>query len=946
MTETSPWLHRAEALQRYVGYDIPLDRLRLTATHNSFTHDRDLSTHANYEVLTAQIFSMTDQLSCLGVRGLELDPHYIDELAEEGDEESAIRLCHTSDSAAGLIQTLCTWIYGWDVCNGMDVFDYDEDTGCRPGAPTAREGFAELATWLKLPENANEVLFIKLDSHLNDEDERVSTILADEFGEGMIFSPASWEEFSGNSTWPSPAELVALGTRVVIVGPEPSSLVFSDETQAVEVTTGAQNFDPDTCDEVDGFPEPSWHRVQGNVVTQRLTVWGFTVLEVEPDDDEEITADMTQDILKCGLTPTLDRIDPVLMEATMWSWATDRPETGFEEPRAAIVSVTDGRWTDVDRGAGSGETHSYACRSSDSDRRFDWVIVPMVSDGEFGGEFHEAEEACISEDGYVFGAPRTAYENTMLRSQMEESGVPTAWIKHTSPGDELGSSICWTHETSAEYCVDVYNGTCTDEPEPVTEFADGQLLLAKIPVDEYVRPDYEISKSVEILHKWARVAGDNDFDLSAREYVVGIMLAAVTVFIFGLVVACCCLSVGYMAAGSKEHRVGPSGFFGLLYPAGCKRGDFVGSRTLRVGVCFTMVTIIGAAFAIYGVRSVDSDVVNMSDNLQGMGQVMVEAQTRVETIFNLLGNVQDRFVAISSCYVASSLEDITEGIASARDALRVNVEDDGLGSVGHEILAVEESFSDTTATRRWALYLAGALALMMSVMHSVATHSALRKDTRREGGWMRTLVLIRRMILPLTLLVTILCWFIFGVSTSVALLTSDFCVEPSRHLTSTFSSPMDQDTVAFYTSCEGPNVFSDQLSTAHVHGSVAQRLLDDISDDDFAAQCPDEVASKSALDDDIASILDEINALGRLVQCSNINPLFVDGLEKSICNDGVGDIWFVIGGFAIVSVGLFVLALSFRLLLRQKQEDGLYKAIVHDTASHRHHHNAASQVGQ
>lgn len=29
---------------------MPLDKLTLTATHNSFTHDRDLLTHSNFEV--------------------------------------------------------------------------------------------------------------------------------------------------------------------------------------------------------------------------------------------------------------------------------------------------------------------------------------------------------------------------------------------------------------------------------------------------------------------------------------------------------------------------------------------------------------------------------------------------------------------------------------------------------------------------------------------------------------------------------------------------------------------------------------------------------------------------------------------------------------------------------------------------------------------------------
>lgn len=55
--------------------------------------------------------------------------------------------------------------------------------------------------------------------------------------------------------------------------------------------------------------------------------------------------------------------------------------------------------------------------------------------------------------------------------------------------------------------------------------------------------------------------------------------------------------------------------------------------------------------------------------------------------------------------------------------------------------------------------------------------------------------------------------------------------------------------------------------------------------------------------------------------CGNTpqNRFFVDGVEVSICNNAPGDIWFVICGFAIVSVGLFVVAVSFRLLLQQKE---------------------------
>ncbi|CAN0165747.1 unnamed protein product, partial [Ectocarpus sp. 4 AP-2014] len=56
---------------------------------------------------------------------------------------------------------------------------------------------------------------------------------------------------------------------------------------------------------------------------------------------------------------------------------------------------------------------------------------------------------------------------------------------------------------------------------------------------------------------------------------------------------------------------------------------------------------------------------------------------------------------------------------------------------------------------------------------------------------------------------------------------------------------------------------------------------------------------------------------------------FVEGVEEALCTDAPDAIWFVICGFAVVSVGLFVVAVSFRLLLQQKEE-GLYKVIFED----------------
>lgn len=54
---------------------------------------------------------------------------------------------------------------------------------------------------------------------------------------------------------------------------------------------------------------------------------------------------------------------------------------------------------------------------------------------------------------------------------------------------------------------------------------------------------------------------------------------------------------------------------------------------------------------------------------------------------------------------------------------------------------------------------------------------------------------------------------------------------------------------------------------------------------------------------------------------------FVEGIEGSVCQDASSKVWYVIGGFAVVSISLFVVAVAFRLLLQQKEvRDYLYSA--------------------
>ncbi|CAN0074480.1 unnamed protein product [Pylaiella littoralis] len=472
-TETPDWLLRAHEHQNFLGYDRPVDTRTEPATHNSFTSDWNITSRSQFEVKTAQQYNMTNQLKCLGVRRLELDPHYIEELQIGDDIDSAIHLCHIRPSTASIISTFCG-TFTWEYCEGVGIFDYGADTGCRNDSSTLTQGFEEIAAWLLDDQNKMEILGIKLDSFVDGAADRVSAIAADVFGVETIFSPAHLEAFrnSTNGTgWPTPAQLLDEGTRLMIVGEEPSELVFDINNDPNEVIISPENFNDATCNDVLGLPEPSWTYLQGNVEefsaafsSERFGT--VTIFEEVPDPDEAVTEENAPKAMLCGLTPAFDRMNASLLNSTIWSWSEGRPKVGFQRPRAAIVSAADGRWTDT----GVSSKHPYACRQKDD--RNSWNVI--AKRGKFSEATHECE--CLGE-GYILGAPRTKKENYELQLAMEAVGVQTVWIAHTSKGDLGGSSACWAREGGPEYCVKEFDDTCSAVgPEP-SETVDGLLPL-------------------------------------------------------------------------------------------------------------------------------------------------------------------------------------------------------------------------------------------------------------------------------------------------------------------------------------------------------------------------------------------------------------------------------------------------------------------------------------
>lgn len=69
-----------------------------------------------------------------------------------------------------------------NVLQALDVYDYGDDTGCSAHATTLASIFRELVDWRALPENTQELVFIKMelfvDSKVNIHREQSASTLA------------------------------------------------------------------------------------------------------------------------------------------------------------------------------------------------------------------------------------------------------------------------------------------------------------------------------------------------------------------------------------------------------------------------------------------------------------------------------------------------------------------------------------------------------------------------------------------------------------------------------------------------------------------------------------------------------------------------------------------------------------------------------------------------
>jgi hypothetical protein len=137
-----------------------------------------------------------------------------------------------------------------------------------------------------------------------------------------------------------------------------------------------------------------------------------TVYEAKDPPERFLDASKVLPVLRCGLTPTFDRMDATLLAASIWSWDVNAPSQTLQRGMCAVATAASGgRWTDVT--CASEPQHYHACVAV-HDRSL-WMVSKR------SGPWWKHTAACGL--GYIHSTPSTAAENTRLLQAMIGANV-------------------------------------------------------------------------------------------------------------------------------------------------------------------------------------------------------------------------------------------------------------------------------------------------------------------------------------------------------------------------------------------------------------------------------------------------------------------------------------------------------------------------------------------
>ncbi|MGE5408790.1 MAG: phosphatidylinositol-specific phospholipase C domain-containing protein [Syntrophothermus sp.] len=378
------WLDRALESQYRLAGDVPLRNAPWIGTHNSFNSVAEMGPTTSTLDPNQQL-SITEQLTH-DVRAIELDVHWT-----------------LSPSAGGLAPVVCHAFPSHFPCSTEK---------------TLGPVLEEIGAWLRGAANSEQVLFLYLEDHLDDQTgyDTAAAIIREKLGD-LLYLPRE-----GAGCQPLPMSLtrdrmLAAGARVIVVGNSPCgvgsawpSVVF--DWQAHLETQLSTFSDFPTCGS-------DYTRAQYEATQIRYYEDGRPSQGGRPRITPQVAAEMA----RCGVDLIgLDQLAPEdpRLKALVWSWKPGQPGKG----RCAVQTSRPGSLATGWRTLDCGKDRRPACR-----RGSRWTL---------GGEAAPQDRGravCRRTRHAQFAVPRTGYEAQLLREAMQGAHVGQAWLGYAKrPG--------------------------------------------------------------------------------------------------------------------------------------------------------------------------------------------------------------------------------------------------------------------------------------------------------------------------------------------------------------------------------------------------------------------------------------------------------------------------------------------------------------------------------
>lgn len=372
------WEQQALKLQRQLDLGEPLGRTSFQKTHNSYNSSAYANLGSYYD--PNQKYSLVDQLD-MGIRALELDIHY------------------TYNASLGKDVLLC---HGQSNHLGCSIFDRRFE-----------DGLKEVATWLRRPENRQEVIILYLEEHLDGQYDRAVEQLNRQMGD-LIYKPGSCRTLPMNL---SRADILNAGKQVLLIGGNCGNSNWAQTVFNYGYPTANGNFQPYPACRTASYDA---NFVQNNIV--RIYEDATSLSNLFGDPPPRITPQLMAQAMQCNLGVVgLDMLVPydARLKAAIWSWDQGEPNNAGGNEHCA-EQRSNGRFNDADCYG----QRPYACFN---EQTREWRVTRG------SGNWWAGENTCVAEFGasFQFSVPKNGYMNQKLIEAKAARGVSSVWLNYS-----------------------------------------------------------------------------------------------------------------------------------------------------------------------------------------------------------------------------------------------------------------------------------------------------------------------------------------------------------------------------------------------------------------------------------------------------------------------------------------------------------------------------------